>query len=464
MGKEHHYPLLIIGGGSAATAAAIEANRRQIPSLLINGGLPIGGTCVNVGCVPSKYLIRAAQAYSYMKNSHFPGIKAGTPELDFVQVIESLKQLTITLRKKKYIHVLEQLPFVTWKEGIATFVDPHTVQVNGERFTADRILIATGSEKVIPPIPGLDTVSYLTNETIFELKALPSHLVIVGAGFIGVELAQAFARPGAQVTLIEARESLLPTLPSHLTKHIHTVLEQEGVTIYVNTHITRVEKGENGIHLICTRHSSEKKRLHASHLLIATGRKAKIGSLKVENAGIRIEKGFIQTDAYLKTSQPHIYAIGDCNSFPPFVYAAAYEGKVAVQNAFACCPEEMEAVDYSTFPVVLFTDPQIAIVGKAVPNATPSYFPLEQLPAAIVRGKREGSIYVYSENEVIQRVEIIGTEGSDLLPLFVFAIQNQIRIPELTRLHYPYLTMGEAIKLALLNVNTDISLLSCCAS
>lgn len=464
MKSKNHFPLLIIGGGSSGTAAAIEANRRQIPTLLVNGKLPIGGTCVNVGCVPSKYLIRAAQQYHQAQNSRFPGIQPCTPELHFPELMKGLRQLIERLRHEKYMNVLQHLPYVTVLEGAATFLDNHRVNIKGQVYSADRIIIATGSESVIPPIPGIESTPYFTNETIFGLEELPSHLAIIGAGFIGVELAQAFARLGSQVTLIEAQDSILPSLPQYISQSLHAILEKEGVSIFTKTKVFQVAHQDGAIRLWMKNGEGQEVSLEASHLLIATGRKARVETLAVEKAGIQLAWGLIQTDSYLRTSQSHIFAIGDCNQFPPFVYAAAYEGKLSVGNAFACCSEEMKPVDYSVFPFVLFTDPQVAIVGKEVKDDSPLYLPLEQVPWAIVQHYQGGGIWIYVKGGCVERVEILAPEGAELLSLFTYAIQKKVPIEELKQLHYPYLTLNEGIKLALLSIDMDVSLLSCCAS
>ncbi len=468
-GKERHFDLIIIGGGSAAFAAAIEAHRQGLQTLVVNAGLPMGGTCVNVGCIPSKFLVEAAHQMAACRKQRYAGITADPPDLDYAALQQQLQQTVQQLRKAKYADILETLATVTWVEGWATFVDPHTIRVGETLYTADAFLIATGSEPAVPPIPGIEAVPYLTNETLFDVTELPSVLAIIGGGAVGVELAQAFARFGSQVVLIEMQPSLLPPESPDIGRIIQQQLEAEGVQIYTAARVESVSAQGNGTIAVTVDRGGEQISIAATHLLIATGRRGRTQRLGLEQIGVETDaQGKVVVNEYLQSSVPHIYAAGDCNQFPAFVYTAAAEGRQAVQN-FTGQPQPL---DYTTLPWVIFTDPQVAGVGKDTVQLEQqgrdyevTELPLAEVPRAIVSQQTDGFIRLVRDpaTDLLLGARIVAPAAGELIVPLQWAMRYRIPVTELAQNWCPYLTFAEGMKLAALSFEQDVRQLSCCA-
>ncbi len=465
-----HYQLIIIGGGSAAFGAAIEANRLGIRTLMINAGLPIGGTCVNVGCIPSKFLVQAAHQIAQMRSSHYAGIQPGRFHLSYPQLQQHLQQLVSRLRREKYENIVQQLDAVHLHHGWATFRDPHTIEVGNQQFTADFFILATGSLPAIPPIEGMEYVQFFTNETIFDLSELPSSLAIIGGGYVGVELGQAFARFGAQVQIIEMQPTLLPTEAPDIGQWLQQRLAAEGIHIYTGAKVQRVWMERDTIHLQIQTGDTERQLL-ATHLLVATGRRGRTQQLQLSRIGVHTDSlDRILVNEYLQSTVPHIYAAGDCNIYPAFVYTAAAEGRRAVRNIFI--PQEREPVDYTSLPWVVFTDPQIAGIGidelEAQRQGIPyekAELPLSEVPRAQVSQTLEGFIRLLRDPQTdrLLGARIIAPSAGDLITELQLAMQHRLSIADLINTWHPYLTFAEGIKLAALTFEHDLHQLSCCA-
>ena len=440
----NQYDLIIIGGGSAAFSAAIQANELKLNTLLINGGLPLGGTCVNVGCVPSKHLIRAAEQVHRAAHSPFRGIAGAMPVLDYQTIIRQKKELVSELQQKKYGDIAKRLEFVKVLKGWATFLDPKTVQVGEQNYTAIKFLIATGATTNIPDIEGLEEVGYLTNESLFEQEVQPQSLTIFGAGYIALEIAQAFHRLGSKVRIIHRSERILRSQMADLTDELtHYLRDADGKTVQFT---------ENG------------------QLAVATGIRPNTFQLGIENTGLELDKkGFIKVDIRQQTNVPHIYAAGDCADTPDFVYTAAKEGKHAVSNAFT--GQVMEA-DYSSLSWVVFTDPQVAGAGmdeseaeaKEIRFETTS-LPLSEVPRSQAALDTRGFIKLIRNPETDQLLgaRILAPEGGELVTALSLAIKYKIPVSELADHLHPYLTLSEGIKLAAITFEKDVAELSCCA-
>jgi len=463
------YDLIIIGGGSAAFSAAIKASELEKKVLMINDGLPIGGTCVNVGCVPSKTLIRTAEQFHIANHPNFDGIKPGNSKIDFKEVVKQKTELVEALREHKYVDVLKDDPNVTILKAFARLIDKNTAEADGKKYSAENILIATGSTTFIPELRGLKETGYLTNETLYELNELPDHLIVIGGRYIALENAQMFARLGSKVTILQRSNRILPDEMPDITETLKEYLEGEGIEIKIGVKIKSVEK-INGKVIINTSIKDEDDIIEGTHIFIATGRKGNTKGFGLEELGIGIHKNsFIKTNEYLQTSVPNIYAAGDVTGEYLFVYSAAYESSLAVQNIFG---ENKTKKDYSVFPWVVFTDPQVAGVGmdenQAYENKIDyevSTIQLKDVPRSLAARNTKGFIKLIrnKENDKLIGARILASEGSELLMEISLAIKYGITVKELKQIFHPYLTLSEGIKIAAISFDKDVNKLSCCA-
>jgi mercuric reductase len=472
-GDARRYDLVIIGGGSAAFSAAITADGLGLSTLMINAGLPFGGTCVNVGCVPSKNLIRAAEAAHHARHSNFAGIQPRGVDIDMAQVIRDKRSLVADLQQQKYMDVVKDLQGVTLLEGRATFNDPKTVRVEGKgTFTALKFLIATGATTRIPDIEGLADSGYLTNETLFDREELPASMTIMGAGYIGLEIAMAYNRLGSKVRILEFTDRVIRTQTADISAEIEKHMRNEGIEILPNVRINKVEKCGAETILHCrSADDSSTELIERGVLLVATGVRPNTTGLGLDAAGVELTKsGHIAVTELMATNVPHIFAAGDVANTPAFVYTAAHEGKTAVQAAFGAPPR---GVDYSALPWVMFTDPQIAGAGMdeaqaaaAGIEAGTSTIELKHVARSIAANDMRGFIKLIrdTKNDRLIGARIVAPEGGELVQMLSLAIKHEVTVTELADDLYPYLTLSEGIKLAAIGFTRDVSKLSCCAS
>jgi len=462
--------LVIIGGGSAAFAATIQAHELGARVTMINEGLPVGGTCVNVGCVPSKILIRAAEELHQSDTLKFPGIVKHGKLQSFKEVIKEKRKMVKTLQQEKYIGVVAEMDNFTLIKGRARIASPKSVSVNGETIAADAILVASGASPKIPPIPGLDEVDYLTNETAYELEDLPERLIVLGGNYIGLENAQMFARFGSKVTVVELLPQILPTESPELVEELQKYLSAEGIEFLTNARTSRVYREGDEIVLEMNIEGKERK-LRGTHLLVATGRKANTGELGLEEIGAELtQQGFLKVDEYLQSNVAGIYGAGDVIGGFMFVYTAAYEGKIAVLNALSPVKQK---VDYSALPWVIFTDPQVAGVGADEKQAAElgidaeaAVLPLSYIPRSIAAKDTRGFIKLIRNKQTDELVgaRILAPEGSELLMEIAMAIKFGIKVEQIKEMFHPYLTLSEGVKLAAITFSKKMSELSCCAT
>ncbi len=463
------YDLIIIGGGSAAFAAAIKASELEKKVLMINDGLPIGGTCVNVGCVPSKTLIRTAEALHTANHPNFSGIKPGENKIDFKEVINQKRKLVEDLRQKKYVDVISDDENITVLKSRAKLVDKNTVEVNSVKKSASVILIATGSTTYIPDIPGLKETGYYINDTLYELDELPEHIIIIGGRYIALENAQLFARLGSRVTVLQRSNRIIPTEMPDVSETLTEYLLQEGIEIKTGVKIDSVSKKDEKVKVKIL-HGENEEIVEGSHLFVATGRKGNTENMGLEKVGIELHgKGFIKSDKFNRTNIPNIFSAGDVTGEHLFVYTAAYAGALAVENAFQ---SDIKEKDYSVLPWVIFTDPQLAGVGLDEEEATKagidydvSKIELKDVPRALAARNTRGFIKLIrnKKNDKLIGARILASEGSELLMEISLAIKYGITTKELKSLFHPYLTLSEGIKLAAITFDKDVSKLSCCA-
>ncbi|MBL9214618.1 MAG: mercury(II) reductase [Opitutaceae bacterium] len=467
-GGEH---LLIVGGGGAAFSAALKASSLGARATIINDGLPMGGTCVNVGCVPSKTLLRAAEALHRAQSpSAFAGIETTGRLADFAAVMRQKRELVETLRQAKYADVIGHDPNITFVRGRGRLIDARMVEVNGERLSGDAVLLCTGARPAVPDISGLADVPFLTNESAFELTELPESLIVLGGRYIALECAQIFSRLGSRVTVLQRSERILPTESSGLTDELTAHLKAEGLGIVTGVAIQRVFQDGTGV-AVETVVNGKRETFRASRLLVATGRTPNSDGLGLERIGVKLDaQNFILADEHLATTVLGVYAAGDVIGEPMFVYTAAYEGALAAENALAGASRKR---DYTALPWVVFTDPQVAGVGLDLAQAEAagldgeaSTLPLSQVPRAIAARDTRGFIQLIRDRktDLLLGARILAPEGGELLMEAALAIRHGITVGALKTAFYPYLTLSEGIKLAALSFGKDVRKLSCCAA
>ncbi len=464
------YDLVVVGGGSAAFAAAIKTSELGGRAAVVNDGLPIGGTCVNVGCVPSKTFVRAGESAFRARQTPFDGIRADGGVSDFGAVTGQTQELVRSLREDKYVDVVKDDPNIAIIEGRARIAAPNVVEVGEVRLRARYVLIATGARTFVPDVPGLHEVDYLTNEDLYTLEDRPDHLIILGGRYVALENAQAFARLGSRVTVLQRSPRILPTEAADLTDELTAYLRSEGIDI--RTGVTARAVRRDGTELVVeTIVEGEVRVVRGSHLLLATGREGNTDDLGLEALGIETDRrGFLQVDDSLRTCAPHVFGAGDVLGGDMFVYTAAYEGALAAGNALE---DTQKARDYTALPWVVFTDPQVAGVGldetqaaEAGIDVDVAKLSLDHVPRSIAAHDTRGFIKLIRDRETDMLVgaRILAPEGSELLMEVVLAIKHRITVREFTETIHPYLTLSEGIKLAAITFGKDVKTLSCCAA
>ncbi|MFT7325469.1 MAG: mercuric reductase [Rhodoferax sp.] len=460
--------IAVIGSGAAAMAAALKAVEKGARVTLIERGT-MGGTCVNIGCVPSKIMIRAAHIAHLRRESPFDdGIAATLPTIDRRKLLTQQQARVEELRHAKYEGILESHSGITVLRGAARFKDGQhlTVTLNdgGEQTVAfDRCLIATGASPAIPPIPGLKDMPYWTSTEALVSDAIPERLSVIGSSVVALELAQAFARLGSQVTIL-ARSTLFFREDPAIGEAVTAAFRTEGIKVLEHTQASQVAH-VNGEFVLITGHGE----VRADKLLVATGRIPNTRSLALEAAGVALNaQGAIVIDKGMHTSSPNIFAAGDCTDQPQFVYVAAAAGTRAAINMTG----GEAAINLDAMPAVVFTDPQVATVGLTEAEAHAKNIEtdsrtlaLENVPRALANFDTRGFIklVVDAGSGRLIGVQAVAPEAGELIQTAVLAIQNRMTVQELADQLFPYLTMVEGLKLAAQTFSKDVKQLSCCA-
>jgi mercuric reductase len=464
------FDLVVVGGGSAGFAAAIKAADLGARVAMVESGT-LGGTCVNVGCVPSKTLIRAAEA-QYRRTHHgFRGIPSTDGQPAWPTVRAEKDALVADLRQTKYWNVLRAYPSVTLLEERAALLPDRQVRLaSGRTITGRKIVVTTGSSTWEPPIESLAQAGYLDSTSAMELERLPESLIVVGAGAVGLELAQMFARLGTRVTVLEALPTVVPVEDPDIGHTLRDYLRSEGLEVHTRVQIDRVSRADAG-YALDYRVGREVRTARAEQLLIATGRRANTIGLGLEEASVPLgPKREIVVNEFLETASPDIYAAGDVIGEPMFVYVAAYAGTLAAENALN---GNKRRYDPSALPRVTFTDPAVASVGLTEDQARAqgvepltSKLPLEHVARALVARDTRGLVKLVADaaTQKIIGAHIIAAEAGEMIMGPTLAIKFGLTIEELTSTFHPYLTLAEGIKLAAQAFTKDVAKLSCCAA
>lgn len=472
-----NFDLIIIGGGAGAFAAAIRANELKAKTAIINAGLPLGGTCVNVGCVPSKTLLYAGEILHHAKHHGIPGIELEVKNFDFQKVVQDELSLVEKLRREKYEKVLKNLEYVTTIEGKAKFVSSDEIEIASERNPAPqrirgkKFIIAIGSTANVPPIERIREVGFITHIEALKLEKQPKELIVVGAGPLGLEFAQMFSRFGTKVTILQRGPSIFPHSEKELTDRLTEVLSKEGITIKTNVEVKSAFKEGNKKVLVYKETGSSAEVLaKADEILLAAGKTPNTSGMGFDKAEVIIDqKQAIAVNQYFQTSNPNVFAVGDVTNAPlRLETTAGREGTLAAENALK---GTKLSIDYNTVPYTIFTDPQLAGVGftedeqiKKIGVCACRTVSFTDVPKAMIMRRTEGLIKmaIHPETHHILGVHILAPNASELIAEAMMLIKNKNTIDDVVNSLPMFPTLSEAIKLVALSFTKDIRKLSCC--
>ena len=466
---EAEVDLIIIGAGSAAFAAAIRASELGYSVTMVERST-LGGTCVNVGCVPSKTLLRTAESFYQATHSRFASVRPGGADLDWGAVIDEKDELVNRLRREKYEQVLEAYPSIELIRGEGSLTPEANVVVNGHTYHPARVLIATGAHPYVPPFPGVDGVDVLTSTAAFELAEQPESLVVLGGRYVALEVGLIFARLGTRVTLLQRSDRILPEHEPEIGDALKGYLTDEGIEIYTGVDVLRLRR-DGSEKVVEARVGGEARSFRATHLLAATGRRPNTDGLGLKAAGIDVDehRGAIVVDAGMRTANGRVYAAGDVTGPPMLVYIAAAEGKRAAENALL---GQTQPLERSVIPAVVFTDPQVATVGLTEAQARAqgiavktAILPLSYVPRALAARDTRGLVKLVADASTGHLVgaHVLAAEAGEVIQTATMALRGGMRVRDLTETLFPYLTQVESLKRAALSFDRDVALLSCCA-
>ena len=448
---EFDYDIGIIGGGAAGLTVASGAAQLGAKTLLIEKEKELGGDCLHFGCVPSKTVIRSAHVYHLMKHADRFGLPlAHVAPVDFSKVSARIRDVIAKIQhhdsEKRFCGLGAKVLFASPR-----FADEHTVEIDGRRVTAEKWVIATGSSAAVPPIPGLAQAPFVTNREIFYLDKLPESLVILGAGPIGIEMAQAFVRLGSQVQVLDRGPQILPKEDRDMADAVRKVLEGEGVAFHPQASVTRIEE-KNGAKVIhFTDAAGAEKTASGDTLLVAAGRKPNTDGLGLAEIGVELDRGYVKVDKRLRTRHRHIFAAGDVNGGFQFTHAAGYEGGIVVSNAVFRLPRK---VDYTYLPWCTYTDPELASIGMNQGMAEAAGIKVsvyteafENNDRSLAEGERIGWVkLLLDEKEKPVGVQILGPHAGELISEWVAVMGGKVKLSALAGAIHPYPTIAEINK------------------
>ncbi len=468
-GAGRTFDLLVVGAGSAGFAAAIKGAELGARVALVEDGV-LGGTCVNVGCVPSKTLLRAAEARHQRVHHGFRGVPSGDGVPDWTLVRLQKDQFVGDLREAKYRAVLQSYEAITLLTGHATLTHGPGVRLNGRDVGAGKVVVATGAAPWAPPIPGLPEAGFLDSASAMALERLPASLIVIGGGAVGLELAQMFARFGVRVTVLEVLPRLLAGEDPAIGEALAVYLRADELEIRTGVVIEGVTRTPDG-YAVRYGEGDRSATARADRLLVAAGRRANTAGLGLDAIGARLGgKGEIVVNEFLQTAHPDVYAAGDVIGDPMFVYVAAYAGSLAADNALS---STRRRYDLSALPRVTFTDPAVASVGLTDEQARArglatiaTRLPLDQLPRALAARDTRGFVKLVADAHTrkILGAHILASEAGEMITEAAMAVRFELSVADLTSTFHPYLTLSEGLRLAAQTFDKDVAKLSCCAA
>jgi pyruvate/2-oxoglutarate dehydrogenase complex dihydrolipoamide dehydrogenase (E3) component len=444
------FDLVVIGTGVGGLIVAAEAKKKGISIALVGNDRP-GGDCSYYGCVPTKTLIHTAKVLHYIRRAPEYGLPRVDIQPNFDQIMAHMHRVVDEVTSGGSWEPWEKQGFTIYK-GTGKFISPHEVVVNGDQIRGEKIVIAVGTESAVPPIEGLEDVGYITNVEAVALKMLPQRLLILGAGPIGMEFAQLFARLESTVTVLEMGDQILPKEDKEVADLLRSYLKDEGVEAHTGLRVEKMEKDGDAKVAIAIQ-DNRTLRFCVDEILVATGRRAPIEQLALENAGVEAENGWIAVNDSLRTSVPHIWAVGDCTGKFLFTHVADYQGRLVAHNLFVG-DGQAEKVDYQVVPWVTFTDPELARVGLTEQEAQ------EQGVRAQVgrlnfsdveRGhlmlEQRGMIKVVADEEKhVLGATVLGPHADELIHEFALAIKAGLKTHDILSLIHAYPTLSEGIR------------------
>ncbi|MGD0232392.1 MAG: FAD-dependent oxidoreductase [Syntrophorhabdales bacterium] len=452
----YDFDIGIIGGGAAGLTVAAGAAQAGAKALLVEKEERLGGDCLHYGCVPSKTLIRTAQVYHLMKNAGRFGLPpADIQRPDFREISARIRSVIDTIQRhdseERFCGLGAKVEF-----GETTFVDEHSISLNGKRHSAKNWVIATGSSAAVPPIEGLKETPFITNREVFSLEKLPESMVIIGGGPIGIELAQAFARLGTKVTVVEFLKQILNADDADMTNMVRGVLEEEGVEFLLGAAVQSVRNVGNERE-VTFKKGDEVGSVRGEIILVATGRKVNLDGMGLENVGVTFDGKGLKLDEKLRTTRSLIYGAGDVTGVYQFTHAAGYEGGIVLSNAIFHFPRK---VNYTYLPWVTYTDPELASIGmneKSAKAAGINYSvwseAFENNDRSLAEDERIGKIkMLLDEKERPIGVQILGPQAGDLLSEWVAVMNGGVKLSTLASAVHPYPTLGEINKRVAVNL------------
>jgi len=470
--SDSKFDLVIIGGGAAAFSAAIKAEVYGVKTAMIEKHV-LGGTCVNVGCIPSKNLLGVGEILHSSKNPVYPAISPCTEAFDFTRVIRDKDNLVRFLRSSKYNDVLSGFENVRLIEGEAYFVSDKVVTVNARRIESDKFIIATGSSPIVPAIKGIEAVDYITNVEALSLKEKPSSMIIIGGRALGLEFAQMYSRFGTKVTLLQRNDRIIPDHEPEISEMLHKYLVDEGIEIFTGVKIVEAYQN-NGTKFVKSAlgATGNEQIFEGEQLLIATGRKPNTLDLHLENIGVRLREndGAIIVNSEMRTSASNIWGAGDVLGAPMLESAAAKEGSIAAENALTGTHKR---IDFLSVPSAIFTSPQVASVGLTESQMIQRFgycssktLEMNQVPKALTVNQTKGLIKMVvnpKQNNTIVGVHILADLAADIIHEAVLAVKYRLTTDDIVDTVHVFPTMTEAIKLVATSFKQDIRKLTCCA-
>ncbi|MDE0186692.1 MAG: NAD(P)/FAD-dependent oxidoreductase [Candidatus Poribacteria bacterium] len=453
--KIHQYNLIVIGSGSAGFSAATTAKENGLEKILLIEKRRVGySLCTNEGCMPSKTLLASAEVKRIIEESTDFGIASTQPNVNWDAVQKRVRTLVEDDFFAARRDAIRNAP-VDLVEGNARFTSPHTIQVGDNTYTADRIVIATGSVVSVPPFPGLRETGYLDSDGALYLEKLPGSLIVLGGGYIAIELGYLFHKMGVDVTIVQRSERILSSLDADISSELERILRRGGMKILTGVDVESVDRSSGNKRVHAAIREGGQTTLEAEEIMIATGRDPAIGGLNLEQFGVQLDEyGAIQVNDFLQTSVPHIYAVGDVNGKMPLVYVASMEGRVAGLHAAGVNGEK---IDYRLVSNIIFSHPEIGTVGLTAQeaeanglNVVTAKTPMEDIGKAVAIGQTDGFIKLVAERPSgkIVGLHVIGPHATDIMQVALPHIYHNDTVFDVLNIPYPHPTLGEALSYA----------------